>query len=714
MLNVAAVALAATATVLPQSRTFWKPDLTVGPHPGQVEVRATLVGESATVAVYQEDGFAFSRLGGEDERAQIVDLIATLDAQILPRLTGTYGPLPDLDRNQRVVVFICDIARDGGLFWWFDQMADEEARRFGYRSNQGEVLYHRFEMQGNRRSWNLRAVASTLHQLLHYVADPGETAWSRLLAAHAPYFSGLANARVLWGDANPGGALHRANDPFTDQGWSPLFVEYVRAQFGDGILPDLLRDPGLGFAGLTSVLRGRQDSRDAMDLLADMAMACWVGDTGVDDGRFGFGDIAPRRPVPSVRVPASRPGAGYVTVGAGGMTHLVVDGTGERPLPITLQGDRRSRWIGRAVLLHANGPDVELPLAFDEAGIARLELPGLALGEAVVLAAVPCPDGGAMFDARRLTLQWGLGWVPSPQAHAVGERFESIVQASLPDGGRAARTRLGGTIERLAGLTGGAAPITTRYAWAPEAAAVIAALVDEARLRGLQARVERFVETGPAGVQQEWANVLVELPGSDSRRWPIVVAAHWDGARPDLDDAYRRALNLDDNASGVAVALEVASVVSRASHRAPVIVALLDGGYHHAAGARALLDRLEGHVAIWLELDGVGVPGEGDEAVVRLEGGERLAQVPTMIARALRDVDLRSRRIPAFESPHTGARLAAGRGIVALVVRSRSHGEAMVELGMSPEVEAQQASQELAILVAKGVSAGVLELAGTR
>ena len=87
---------------------------------------------------------------------------------------------------------------------------------------------------------------------------------------------------------------------------------------------------------------------------------------------------------------------------------------------------------------------------------------------------------------------------------------------------------------------------------------------------------------------------------------------------------------------------------------------------------------------------------------------------PSTISRALRDVDLRSRRAPAFESPHTGARLAASRGIVSLVVRSRSHAEVAGELGMPPQIEAQQASQELAILVAKGLSAGVLQLAGSR
>lgn len=714
MLNVALVALAATATVLPQSRTFWKPDLTVGPHPGQVEIRATLVGQGATVAVYQEEGFSFSRLGVDDEQAQIAQLVRTFDELVHPRMTATYGPGPDMDGNGVVLVLLCNVASDGGLFWWFDQLSAAEARERGFHSNGGEILYHRFEQQGNRRAWNLRAVASTYHSLLNYAADPEETAWSRLLATYAPYLCNLANARVLWGDANPGGALHRASDSFEAEGWSPLFVEYLRDRFGDVILNKLVHDPNLGFSGLTSVLGSLAAQSDAMDALADMAMACWIDDPGLADGRFSFSDVAPRRPVPSVRVPSSRPGAGYVTVGAGGMTHVVVDGTGERPLPLTLQGDPRARWIGRAVLLHANGPDTELPMTFDEAGVARLELPGLARGEAAVVAAVPRPDGGAMFDFRRLTLQWGLGWVPNPQTHATGERYESIVEASLPDGGRAARTRLGGTIERLVGAGERGQPITTRYAWAPESTRVVEVLLDEAKLRGLEARAQRFVETGTSGVQQEWTNVLIELPGSDPRRWPVVVAAHWDGARPNLDDAYLRSLNLDDNASGVAVALEIASVVSRARHRAPVIVALLDGGYHQAAGARALLEHLEGHVAVWLELDGVAVPGEGDEATIRLEGGERLAQVPATIGRAFRDVDLRSRRIPAFESPHTGAWIAASRGIVSLVIRSRSHAEVAGELGMPPQIEAQQASQELAILVAKGLSAGVVQLAGVR
>ncbi len=55
--------VAAAATLLPETRTFWA--VTPGPQlqPVQVEVRARLVREGRTLAVYQEEGYRFSDLG---------------------------------------------------------------------------------------------------------------------------------------------------------------------------------------------------------------------------------------------------------------------------------------------------------------------------------------------------------------------------------------------------------------------------------------------------------------------------------------------------------------------------------------------------------------------------------------------------------------------------------------------------------------------------
>jgi Peptidase family M28 len=710
-----ALALLAAAAPVGTTRTFWKPVSGPSFQPGQTQVTARLEAEGEHILVYREQGFSFSTLGADDEARQIADLVRTFDTVIYPRETDLYGPCPDHDGNGKVIVLICDLTDVSGMFFWFDEMSEDEAVRYGFHSNQGEVLYDRFEQQGNRAPWNLRSVAATFHQLLHAAGDPRETWWSRIIADYEPFRCGLTTPRWLWGDASPSGHLHRPSDPLADGGWSPLFVEYLKEQFGDDILRDLVRDQGHGLSSLTAILAKRGAQRTGLDALADFAMACWLDDPGVANGRFSFTSVAPRRPLPAVRVPASRPGAGYVTVGAGGMTHIVVEGIDEHRLPLTLQGDRAARWIGRAVLLRRDGPDSEVPLVFDDQGVARLDIPDLGPESTAVLAVVPEPAASDLFDARTLTLQWGLGWVPRPQDHPVGERYAKLLKAALPDGGDAARTRIERTLDRLTGMSAepGAPKLVTRYAWAPQASAVVSLLEDETRARGLENVRQPFTVNGPDGVRQEWTNLLIHVPGNDARRWPVVVAAHWDGARPYLADAYERALNRDDDATGVAVALEVAAAVSRARHRAPVLVALLDGGFHDAAGARALLEYLHGQVAVWIELDGVGTGSAEHEGLdVQLDSGEHSGQVAGILARSLRDVGLRPVRQEDAASPHTGLAFASTRGIAAVVMRTRDAEAVDADLGLPRVIERQSVSPELTVLITKALADAAVQLAG--
>jgi Zn-dependent M28 family amino/carboxypeptidase len=191
-----------------------------------------------------------------------------------------------------------------------------------------------------------------------------------------------------------------------------------------------------------------------------------------------------------------------------------------------------------------------------------------------------------------------------------------------------------------------------------------------------------------------------------------VLAAHWDGARGDLSDSYLRALNLNDNASGVAVVLEAAGAMSRQRHRAPIIVAFLAGGYQEAAGAHALLESLGGKVGAWIELDGVGVPERWPWSLnVHLEGGGKLVRFPSSVHQALRRVGLVVKDETEITAPHSGGRLAAARGIPSLVVRTRPGDEA-ADLDTPPAVERQRLSPELMVLLTKVLAGTVVNLAG--
>jgi hypothetical protein len=707
--------VAAAAALLPEIRPFWA--VAQGPQlqPTQVEVRARLVKDGRSLVVYQEEGYRFSTLGEPDEATQIAAAITTFDDVIYPREVALFGPCPDTDGNGKVILLITRHSRTQGTFFPFDELPPDVALRFGFRSNQGEILYHNFDKQGNRAAWNIRALAETFHRLLHCSHDPAETAWSTLLSNYVPFMCELAPARLLWGDLDPEGRSHAPADPWTGRGWSLLFVEYLRDKLGPEFLRDMTLRPETGVTGLTQLLRQKGERRTPADLIGDFTMACWLDDPTLADGRFAFTSVVPPRPLPAARATASRPTSGGVDVGVGGMAFLVIEGDGERSFPLTLQGDPSARWVARAVELRRVGPDRELPLEFSAAGIVRFELPDLALGDRVVVGVSALPGDYAMFDQRTLLLRWGIGWVPHVPADQSRGKLGALVKKALPDGGQAARPRLMETVDRLGGLT---APetegprISTRYAWAPESVAVIEVLEQEAGRRGLSVRRETFLRRAPNEIEQEWSNILIDLPGSDARRWPVVLAAHWDGARGDLSDSYLRALNLNDNASGIAVALEAAGAMSRQPHRAPIIVAFLAGGYQEAAGAHALLESLGGKVTAWVELDGVGVPERWPWSLnVYLEGRGKTTRFPWGVHQAFRRAGLVAKDEEGITTPHTGGSLAAARGIPSLVVRTRPGDEA-ADLDTPPVVERERLSPDLMVLLTKVLAATVVNLAG--
>ncbi len=707
--------VAAAAALFPEARSFWT--VVQGPQlqPTQVQVHARLVQEGRTLVVYQEEGYKFSTLGEGDEAAQIAAAVSTFDEVIYPREVALFGPCPDRDDNGKVILLITRRSGAQGLFFSFDEMTEEGALRYGFHSNQGEILYHGFVEQGNRANWNIRGVAETFHRLLHFGHDPAETAWSTLLSNYMPFMCELASARLLWGDVDPEGRAHAPADPWTGRGWSLLFVEYLRDKLGPDSLRDLAARPETGLPGLTKLLAERGDPRTPPDLIGDFAMACWLNEPTLADGRFAFASVVPPRPLPAARATASRPTSGGVDVGVGGMVFFVIDGDGERSFPLTLQGDPSTRWVGRAVELRRFGPDRELPLEFSAAGLARFELPDLASGDRVVVAVSAVPGDYPMIDHRTLLLRWGVGWVPHVPVDQSRGMLAGLVKKALPDGGEVARTRLMATVDRLGGMaaTGVEGPtVSTRYAWAPGAASVLEVLEQEAGRRGLPVRRETFTRSAPNDVRQEWSNVIVHLPGSDPRRWPVVLAAHWDGARGDLADSYLRALNLNDNASGVAVVLEAAGAMSRQRHRAPIIVAFLAGGYQEAAGAHALLESLGGKVGAWIELDGVGVPERWPWSLnVHLEGGGKLVRFPSSVHQELRRVGLVVKGETEITAPHSGGRLAAARGIPSLVVRTRPGDEA-ADLDTPPAIERQRLSPELMVLLTKVLAGTVVNLAG--
>ncbi|HNX50487.1 MAG TPA: M28 family peptidase [Thermoanaerobaculaceae bacterium] len=696
----------AAAVALPPTRTFWRPEPSVGLQTNQVRVEATLVLEGQRVAFYQQFGHE------PTVTPALLGAVAHhFDEVVIPRLDALVGPATDVDENGRIIVLICPSSTHEARVMPSDLLSETEANRYGLHSNQGEVIYHPFSYLGNRMGLNGVTLSAAYLRMVVEAHHPGPPGWSRWLGNYAPFLLGEVSPRWLWGDADPQGRSYAPHDPWTEHGWSMLLIEYLHQRQGDQGLRELTERSSLP----TATFQTGQRSCLGADLLADFGMACWLDDPILASGRFGFGSVHPPRPLAAARAVASRPSSGLLQVGAGGMAYLAVEGTGDRSFPLILQGDPEAVWSARAVLTREQGPDEELTLGFGEQALARLELPRLAAGEAVVVAIVAQPGDVPGGDRRILTLQWGVGWVPH-LADDEGQTFlAEAVGKALPDGGKAVRERLATTLSRLIGEAVTTPAITTRFAYSPAAHAVVEVLRQEIDRRGLKAQIVPFTHRSPAGVDQEWENVLVELPGSDSRRWPVVLAAHWDAVRGDAEESTFRALSASDNAASVATVLEVATALSRRQRQNPVLVAFLAGGHEDTAGAAALLAERQGRIAAWIELDALGIPERSTRAVhIRLEAPKQMGRLPVNVIRACKEVGVVARVHSELESAHTGAPLAFKRGIPALVLRGRTSEEAARDAALPLEVERHRISLDLLTLVAKAVSDATTTAAGGR
>lgn len=706
---LALLPLGAAAT--PQEREFWRPDPGPAGHPVEVRLRGTLIAAGTSLLVFREEGF--SPVPGFDAAA-VDELIATFDGVIHPRLTAVFGPPPDIDGNRAVIVLITRLTGTPARFWRFNQLASEHAQRMGFHSNEAEVLYTDLGFAGNRRTDNLAALARAYAELLLYARDPSETAWSRAVAAYAPYLCGLASPRLLWGeDVRP---AYGEDSPATsrDHGLWLLALEYLRERAGDGALAALVASPAQGLSSLDEIARAEGVADSVAALLGDAAMAAWLGDPHLENGRFSFRNVHPPR-ARDVAVDSSRASAGSVAVPVGSPVYLRLGRSGDKPQPLTLQGQPDVGWVGRAVHLRPRGPDLELPLSFAPGGVAHLDLSSIRPGEEVVVSVLSLPAASPTFDRRQVQLLWGLGWIPRLPGASATEELRRLLMARFPDGGTSATASLSAVMSRLTGVRplSNGARVTTRYAWAPQATLVPDVLLAEAAERQLPARRQNFVRVTPSRIPQEWSNVLIELPGTDPRRWPVVVAAHWDAGRAHIDDAYAHSLGAHDNASGVAVALEAAGAIARIRHRAPVLVAFLAGGVHGAAGAQALLDELQGRVTAWVELDAVGVPEPfPNHATITVDGEPRMPQVNAAIQRALREQGLGVRPAGDDVSSHAGAPAARHRGIPAAVLRTTVTPPSAAEADLPAEIDLATTSPELMVLLARAVASTAVALAG--
>ncbi len=110
----------------------------------------------------------------------------------------------------------------------------------------------------------------------------------------------------------------------------------------------------------------------------------------------------------------------------------------------------------------------------------------------------------------------------------------------------------------------------------------------------LVARLEDYVAPPGKRVPREWPmqNAVAVLPGTDPAAGTFVVSGHLDSRALDIMDAESAAPGANDDASGVAVALEACRVMAPHRFRATIVFAAVTGEEQGLLGSAAMAKRL--------------------------------------------------------------------------------------------------------------------------
>lgn len=121
------------------------------------------------------------------------------------------------------------------------------------------------------------------------------------------------------------------------------------------------------------------------------------------------------------------------------------------------------------------------------------------------------------------------------------------------------------------------------------------------------------------GLQAEQVNVVARFPGTDPAAGIVLVGAHYDSRGPEILDTAARAPGADDNASGVAVLLEIGRVLAGSEpHPATVVLVAFaaeeigtQGSRHFAGQALASGEDIRAVLVLDMVGNAAGPDGEG-------------------------------------------------------------------------------------------------------
>jgi hypothetical protein len=207
-----------------------------------------------------------------------------------------FGEPPDeLDDDRRVYLVWFDIGTFGdGFFFWFDEYPD--GTYDPYRSNECEALYlSATATQGPSSDYMISVAAHELEHMIHWKYDDDESAWvDEGMGELAMWFYGRPDDISAF-NSNADNSLIEWDGLWADYIKTYLWSLYYYERYGGGeAVHDIVHHPLNSIGGYEAVLDSFGYQENFADVFADWAVANFLDDTSIADGRFGYeGDDLP-------------------------------------------------------------------------------------------------------------------------------------------------------------------------------------------------------------------------------------------------------------------------------------------------------------------------------------------------------------------------------------------------------------------------------------
>ncbi|MGD8395461.1 MAG: FlgD immunoglobulin-like domain containing protein [Candidatus Eiseniibacteriota bacterium] len=211
--------------------------------------------------------------------------------------TQYFGEPPDeLDNDPRIYNLWFNFGSPtigDGHFFSFDEEPD--GANPGLRSNECEVVYlNTVATHAPSSDYMISVLAHEFEHMIHWLYDENELSWvDEGMAELAMWYYGRPDVISSF-NANPDNNLTVWNSVWADYIKTYLWSLYFKERFGDAAVYDVVHEPGNSYQGYDAVLDLHGATQDFADVFADWAVANYLDDTSIGDGRFGYaGDELP-------------------------------------------------------------------------------------------------------------------------------------------------------------------------------------------------------------------------------------------------------------------------------------------------------------------------------------------------------------------------------------------------------------------------------------